>query len=196
MKIKSLIAVAVVAAAAGCMGPGAGNGVAASDAEKPLRVAVFVGGGARNIGAFRWLEITARAKGVVATPVDGEAVRAGALDSADVLVMPGGSSVEEAKTLGPDGREKVKAFVRNGGGYVGTCAGCCLLMEPSKGHPDMLHMIPFKFGPSGGKADISISFNRRANELAGIRKGTQMVRYSEGPVPVPSLPVKDAEVEV
>ncbi len=119
MKIKSLIAVAVVAASAGCMGPGAGNG-------KPLRVAVFVGGGARNIGAFRWLELTARAKNVVATPVDGDAVRGGALDSADVLVMPGGSSVEEAKTLGLDGREKVKAFVRNGGGYVGTCAGCCL----------------------------------------------------------------------
>ena len=66
MKIKSLIAVAVVAASAGCMGPGAGNGVAASDAGKPLRVAVFVGGGARNIGAFRWLELTARAKNVVA----------------------------------------------------------------------------------------------------------------------------------
>ena len=53
-----------------------------------------------------------RAKGVVATPVDGEAVRAGALDSADVLVMPGGSSVDESKTLGPEGREKVKAFFR------------------------------------------------------------------------------------
>ena len=196
MKIKSLIAVAVVAAAAGCMGPGAGNGVAASDAEKPLRVAVFVGGGARNIGVFRWLELTARAKNVVATPVDGEAVRGGALDSADVLVMPGGSSVEEAKTLGPDGREKVKAFVRNGGGYVGTCAGCCLLMEPSKGHPDMLNMIPFKFGPSGGKAEISIAFNRRAEELAGIKKGSQLIRYSEGPVPLPSIPVKDADVEV
>ena len=107
MKTRVLIAVAVVAAAAGCMGPGAGNGVAASDAGKPLRVAVFVGGGARNIGAFRWLELTARAKNVVATPVDGEAVRAGALDAADVLVMPGGSSVTEAKSLGASSLCKV-----------------------------------------------------------------------------------------
>ncbi|MBO7207284.1 MAG: hypothetical protein J6W10_06685, partial [Kiritimatiellae bacterium] len=78
----------------------------------------------------------------------------------------------------------------------GTCAGCCLLMEPSKGHPDMLHMIPFRFGPSGGKAEMSIAFNDRAKELAGIRKGTQSITYAEGPVLVPSTPVADADVEV
>ena len=33
--------------------------------------------------------------------------------------MPGGSSVDESKSLGPDGREKVKSFVKNGGCYVG-----------------------------------------------------------------------------
>ena len=162
----------------------------------PLRIAVYVDNGARNVGVFRWLELTACAKDAAMVPVDGEAIRAGALDSADVLVMPGGSSVLEAKSLGAEGREKVKAFVKNGGGYVGTCAGCCLLMEPASHHPDMLHMIPFKFGPSGGKAEMSIRFNRRAEEIAGIKKGTQMIRYSEGPVPVPSLPVNGAEVEV
>ncbi len=222
MKKITLIA-AVVAAFAGCVGAGTKNEAepiapvaeekvapvepdaddelapVAPVAEKglaPLRVAVYVDKGARNIGAFRWLELTARAKNVVATPIDGEAVRRGALDAADVLVMPGGSSIAESRSLGPDGREKVKAFVKNGGGYVGTCAGCCLLMESSKCHPDMLHMIPFKFGPSGGHADLSISFNRRAEELAGIRRHTVKTRYAEGPVPLPSLPVKDAEVEV
>lgn len=164
--------------------------------EAPLRIAVYVDNGARSVGAFRWLELTACARDAVAVPVDGQAVRAGALDSADVLVMPGGSSVIEAKSLGAEGREKIRAFVKRGGGYVGTCAGCCLLMEPASHHPDMLHMIPFKFSTVGGKADMSIRFNRRAEELAGIKKGTQMIRYSEGPVPVPSIPVKDADVEV
>ena len=109
MKTKKLmmIAAAVLAAFTGCVGPDAGN-VAETAAEKPLRVAVFVDNGARNCGVFRWLEITTRMKDAVATPVDGEAVRAGALDAADVLVMPGGSSVTEAKTLGAEGREKVK----------------------------------------------------------------------------------------
>lgn len=197
MKTKKLmmIAAAVLAAFAGCVGPDAGN-VAETAAEKPLRVAVFVDKGARNIGAFRWLEITARMKGAVATPVDGEAVRAGALEAMDVLVMPGGSSVTEAKMLGKEGREKVKDFIRQGGGYVGTCAGCCLLMEPAGHHPDMLHLIPFKFGPSGGKADMSIAFNERATALAGIKKGKVSVRFSEGPVLLPSTPVEGANIEV
>ena len=197
MKTKKLmmIATAVLAAFTGCVGPDAGN-VAETAAEKPLRVAVFVDKGARTCGAFRWLEITTRMKDAVATPVDGEAVRAGALDAADVLVMPGGSSVTEAKTLGAEGREKVKDFIRRGGGYVGTCAGCCLLMEPASHHPDMLHLIPFKFGPSGGKADMSIAFNERATALAGIKKGKVSVRFSEGPVLLPSTPVEDANIEV
>ncbi len=186
---------AALVSLAGCVGPGSGQ-APGSTGEKPLRVAVFVGKGARNCGVFRWLEITARMKGAVATPVDGEAVRAGALDAADVLVMPGGSSVTEAKTLGAEGREKVKDFIRQGGGYVGTCAGCCLLMEPANHHPDMLHLIPFKFGPSGGKADMSIAFNERAAALAGIKKGKVSVRYSEGPVLLPSTPVEGANIDV
>ena len=129
-------------------------------------------------------------------PVDGQAVRDGALDGVDVLVMPGGRSVQEAQSLEADGRQKVRDFIKRGGGYVGTCAGCCLLMEPASHHPDMLNIIPFKFGPGSGATDMSIKFNHRAEELAGIKKGTVSIRYAEGPVPIPSLPVKDAEVEV
>ena len=75
LKTKSLIAAAVLAALAGCVGTGAKNETAsgATVAGKnlaPLRVAVYVDKGARNIGVFRWLELTSRAKNVVATPVD------------------------------------------------------------------------------------------------------------------------------
>ena len=68
------------------------SAMAASAAESPLRVAVFVDIGASNIGAYRWLEIATTAGNVVATPVDGASVRAGALDEADVIIMPGGGA--------------------------------------------------------------------------------------------------------
>ena len=204
MKKTAMVFAAALAAFVGCVGPNSGTAPEAatgatprpSEAEKPLRVAVFVDNGARSTGAFRWVEITMRMKDAVATPVDGAAVRAGALDAADVLVMPGGSSVAESKSLGPEGREKVKDFIRRGGGYVGTCAGCCLLMESASHHPDMLHLIPFKFGSAGGKADLSIAFNERATALAGIKKGKESVRFSEGPVLLPSTPVEGANIEV
>ena len=172
-----------------------GNSLATEEA-KPLRVAVFVGSGARNVGAFRWLQITTCAKDMEPILVDGEAVRNGALDGADVLVMPGGWSGGEAKTLEADGREKLKDFVRRGGGYIGTCAGCCLAMESYKTHTNMLHMIPFTFGPGGGAADMPIAFNQLAKEMCGIPKKTWKVRYHGGPVPVPSTPVPEADVKV
>ena len=172
-----------------------GNSLAA-EAAKPLRVAVFVGSGARNVGAFRWLQITTCAKDMESIPVDGASVRNGALDGADVLVMPGGWSGGEAETLEADGREKVKDFVRRGGGYIGTCAGCCLAMESHKTHKDMLHMIPYTFGPGGGAADMPIAFNPLAKEMCGIPKKTWKIRYHGGPVPVPSTPVPEADVKV
>lgn len=163
----------------------------------PLRVAVFVDKGARNTGAFRWVEIVSRMKDAEFLPVTGKTIREGALDRADVLVVPGGKSVQEAKMLGEAGREKVRSFLKAGGGYIGTCAGCCLLMEPSKCHPGMLGAIPFKFSKDiGGHADLLVGFNSRAEALAGIKKGKRRVRYSGGPILLPSLPVDEAEIEI
>lgn len=188
MKMMKRIALSLVAVLSvwivGCVGPGGG---VASNADKPLRVAVFVGDGARNIGAFRWIEIATMAENVVAMPVDGAAVRAGALDAVDVLIMPGGSGHDEGLNLGADGRERVKSFVRGGGGYIGTCAGFYLVTEPIPANPkrkDYLGLIPFKDTVDGGngRAEVNFEFNEKAEKLAGIKKGKHKIQYSHGPV--------------
>ena len=179
-RFSMILALVLAATLFGCKAPDAGR------SPKPVRAAVFVDGGARNIGAFRWLEITGMSPDMVSVPVDGAAIRAGALDNVDVLVMPGGNSVAESKSLGADGREKVKKFIREGGGYIGTCAGCCLMMQSSKCHPDMLGILPWTFGPSGGHADMLVEFDSSGASYTGVKKGTYRLRYAEGPVPVPS----------
>ncbi|MBR0506548.1 MAG: hypothetical protein IJJ84_14190, partial [Kiritimatiellae bacterium] len=190
--VGKIVCAAFALAVVGCAGFRAPAG------DAPVRLAVYVGDGARSTGVFRWLELTACARGTEAVPVDAATIKAGALDCVDAIVVPGGRSVLMAKTLGMDGRSKVKAFVERGGGYVGTCAGCCLTMEPTKGHPDMLNMIPFTFGQQGGKdvADLLLNFNDRAEALTGIKKGNKRVRFSRGPVLIPSKPVSNAVVEV
>jgi len=165
--------------------------------EKPVRIGVYVDKGARNIGAYRWIEIAQRTKNAVATCVDGKAVRDGALDSLDLLVMPGGKASLEAASLGGEGRRKLKAFIENGGGYVGTCAGCFLLMQPGAGvRKNYLGLIPYKCAPSGGHADIEIRFNGNAERLAGLADGTvQRVRYAGGPVLVRDPSAGDSKIE-
>ena len=104
----------------------------ASAGEKPpttapaaLRVAIYTDGGGGqggtdNVGKclpagdYRWKAVTA------------EDIRAGVLKDYDVLVQPGGSGSKQAETLKDDGRENIRAFVKNGGGYVGICAGSYL----------------------------------------------------------------------
>ena len=171
---KTILIFAAAAAAFACF------------AEAPLKVAVFVGDGARGMGVYRWLEIASTAENAAATPVDGAAIRAGALDDADLLIMPGGNSRVISKDLGAEGHERVKDFLLRGGGYVGTCAGCCLLMQSDKSHANMMNIIPYTFGVCGGKAEINIEFNDKARSLAGIKKGVAKIKYSAGPVPRPS----------
>lgn len=40
-----------------------------------------------------------------------------------VVYMNGGKAVNHAKTLGETGRDNYKTYIKNGGSYVGTCAG-------------------------------------------------------------------------
>ena len=167
--------------------------------ERPLRLAVYVGDGARGIGVFRWLELTALAKDAETVPVDADAIRGGALDGVDTLIVPGGSSVTMAKTLGAAGRDRIKEFVARGGGYIGTCAGCCLVMAPNKARPVMLGFVPYTFGAAGGgqdRAELNIHFNERAEALAGIKKGNMRIKFSRGPVPVPARTATNDAIEV
>jgi len=185
---KRMVLSMVAAFAAGCAtGPDiSATGVDGVAAGKELKIAVFTGNGARNAGAFRWLEIATMAKNAEAVPVDGAAVRAGALDGVDFLIMPGGRATLEANDLGEEGRRKLKDYLRNGGGYVGTCAGCYLLMEPHSKDKKYLSVIPYKDGTSGGRADLLVEFNDKAEKLAGIKPAKRRLRYAHGPVPVPT----------
>lgn len=63
-------------------------------------------------------------------------IRAGRLDNGfDVIVIPGGSAMTDSRLLGEVGREAIRRFVFNGGGYCGICAGAFLALKgwPSSG---------------------------------------------------------------
>ena len=161
----------------------------------PVRVAVFTGNGARSCGMFRWLQLMELSPDVRMTPVDGETIRAGALRDADLLVVPGGRATLEAINLQTNGLEEVRAFVHRGGSYIGTCAGCFLIMQYARGK-FLSPLIPYMFWRNGDdpKAEIGpylrsgirpIAFNDRAKELIGIG-GIRKIGYYGGPVMRPT----------
>ena len=127
--------------------------------------------------------------------LDGEDVRAGALDGLDLLVMPGGNSITEFESLGTNGVERMKAFVRNGGGYVGTCAGCCLLMDGPK---NRARMMPWNSSGSEGHTMFpTINLNAKGAKALGLKEGPHVMRYHGGPFLQPTTNViADAHMEI
>ena len=106
-------------------------------ADRPVKTGVYAGRGISGNGAVEWFRIVQSSPELDLTLLDAAMIRDGGLDGLDLLVMPGGSSPEIKRELGTNGTARLRDFIRNGGGYIGTCAGCCLMMEeapdPSRG---------------------------------------------------------------
>ena len=173
------------------------NAVCASAPQgaAPLKVGVYADKGPGGIGAVEWFRLVDESPEMELHLLDGAAVRAGALDGLDLLVMPGGSSMDEFKTLGTNGVERMRAFVRNGGGYVGTCAGCCLLMDGPK---NRARMMPWNSSGSEGHTMFpTINLNAKGAKALGLKEGPHVMRYHGGPFLQPTTNViADAHMEI
>ena len=161
----------------------------------PLKVGVYADRGPSGIGAVEWFRLVDESPDMELHLLDGEAVRDGALDGLDLLIMPGGSSVTEYQTLGSNGVERLKAFVRNGGGYVGTCAGCCLLMD---GPLHRARMMPWdSSGAEGHTMFPTFNVNAKGAKALGIKEGPHVMRYHGGPFLQPTTNIiADAHMEL
>ena len=184
MKTVSFAKCAVIAAlfVAGCASDTGKTAASPCTSPRPLEVGVYAGTGPRSNGCVEWFRLVSASPEMNLTLLDGDDVRSGALDKLDLIVMPGGSSASIKKDLGPKGVAGLKDFIRNGGGYVGTCAGCSLLMEEKEDAARGISVIPYGRAGSKGKYLMPITVNERGAAAMGIKAGEYKVRYSAGPV--------------
>lgn len=89
------------------------------------------------------------AMGVPYRLVTASHIRAQELWNHRVLMVPGGWASHKARVLGVKGLEQVRAFVRNGGGYVGFCGGAGLALAGASSlnlvpiqRKDLAHRLP------------------------------------------------------
>ena len=166
-------------------------------AERPakrLKVALYLDSGSAGNGVFHWIRLIAHSPQLELHGVTGEDVRAGKLEGLDVLVMPGGYSPRQYKSLREEGARKVREFVRSGGAYVGTCAGlACVLNNPRR-----LKLLPFARKPKSGGATaiITVDFPEAGAKVLDIPPGRYKVRYSGGPIPIPGKEIDGGSGEI
>ena len=199
MKIRNVVAVvAAVVLIGGCATSGekACQKTRQNAGGQPaLKVAVFADRGSAGIGALEWFRLVDESPEMELKLVDGQAVRDGVLEGQDLFVMPGGSSKKEFDSLGTNGVERMKEFLRKGGGYVGTCAGCCLLMD---GPFKRARIMPWNSsGSESATMFPTINVNAKGAAALGVKEGPHVVRYHGGPfLWATGNTIPDANIEI
>lgn len=150
--------------------------------SEKVTIAMMIGDGVGGKGPAM-MEETLTAAGYKVTRVDAADIRAGKLKGAQILIVPGGISRTQATALGRDGREVVKQFVSDGGGYVGVCAGCYLA---SSHYEWSLNLIPVKVVDSAnwerGIKPLAVELTPAGKDAFGRKEKDVKVQYHNGPV--------------
>lgn len=151
-----------------------------------IRVAVFndvgTGKSIKNLS-----EALADKERFVVTKITAEEVRDGALKNFDILIHPGGSGSKQGKELGEEGREIVRAFVRDGGGFIGICAGAYLA---SADYDWSLHILDAKVLDrkhwARGTGRVQLALQDEAQTVLGDKRDNVEVYYGQGPLLAPA----------
>ena len=156
------------------------------EADKTIRVALYdaKGTGGKGVPSITRL-LSDRAQYTLVHVGPAEMTDA-VLGQFDVVVFPGGTGSGQAKAIGEGGRAAVRRFVRNGGGYVGICAGAYLCLNRfswSLGIVDGKTVSP-KW--KRGKAMLEVAFTPKGTELLDPADKTIKLRYHNGPVIEPA----------
>ena len=172
--------------------------------REPIRVAVFDADGAGPGKIFRVLDAEPSVEGFHIGPGD---ISNDVLSQIDVLLFPGGSGSKQGKAIGPERRELVRQFTREGGGVIGICAGAYLCsshydwslnLMNAKVYNEMVD-IPEKGRKSmwyrGGPADVEVEMGERAAKLLGL-DGQHKIRYQNGPIMSPGSSKTAPDYEV
>ena len=160
------------------------------------RIALFDGAGAGNASQGRRFE--AQLPGCRVERLGSEDIRAGCLQAFDAVIFPGGSGSGQAEALGVPGRDKVREFVDEGGGYIGVCAGSYLALD---NYTWGLRLVPMDSHDRKhwrrGNAILTIELTEEGRETFLRSESVREIAFRQGPLMRPSEdPENDATVDV
>ena len=173
------VAIAFVACKGVCM--------SAEDGDV-CRAAVYRGPGASDTCACASLEILNATPNCEAKYVSPEEIQQGALNNFDVVLFPGGSGSGERRALGESGWRELRAFLENGGGYYGTCAGGYMALYSSEREEGRLINAELHDDAwERGEKILEIEMTEEGIKLFGEEfSGRLNIAYQNGPIIVPA----------
>lgn len=154
---------------------------------KRIKVGYYIDKGGRSNGVLHIARLLYYSPQFEVTLIDGQDLREGKLDGLDLLVIPGGDSESQYRSMQESGAEAIRKFIRNGGAYYGVCAGFhCAINKPTR-----VRLLPYEHIPAGygNVADLRIQLSEEGGKLLDITPGNYIIRYSQGPIVRPGKSV-------
>ncbi len=147
----------------------------------PIRVAVYDDKGATGKGIPAVEKILGDAEHFEITKLKGADFTTDKLSRFDLVMFTGGSGSAEAAGLGETGRGHVRKFVREGGGYVGICAGAYLACTGFDWGVGVLNARTVSNKWRRGTGDLQVA-PAEGDAVLGLPMAERVIRYNNGPV--------------
>ncbi len=156
--------------------------IARQEPPRPLKVMVYRGPGAPESGVETVVKVLKPFPQLTITVAEPESFASLTPAQCDVVVFPGGSGSGQAKGLGEAGRQRVREFVGQGGGYVGICAGAYLACSNFDWGLSLLNAGTVSSKWRRGQAMLELEATPEAVPVIGAVEGRFKVRYNNGPI--------------
>ncbi len=152
----------------------------------PIRIAIYDHSGGSANGPKNLQRLLTPELGFATAVLTPQAIQNHSLDQFDVLIMPGGSGSSQAKHLEANGSLAVQKFVKNGGGYLGICAGAYL----ASSHYDWsLNLINSRVWDRAhwarGTGTVQLEISELGGQLFNHQDRLLDVHYAQGPLLIP-----------
>ena len=150
-----------------------------------VRVGVYcdVGAGPRHKDLLKALETF---EDVSVRKLMADDIRNGALGDVDVLIHPGGSGGGQGRHLGENGREAIRSFIREGGGFIGICAGAYLASADYSWSLNVLDArVVDRNHWARGKGMVQIELTDAGRQALKSKEQQLPIFYAQGPLLAP-----------
>ena len=104
-----------------------------------------------------------------------------------MLIQPGGSGGGQGRHLAEEGREQIRNFIANGGGYIGICGGAYLA---SADYEWSLHVLDAKVLDrkhwARGHGMVEVEITEHGQSVLSLNNPRLSIHYGQGPLLAPA----------
>ena len=154
--------------------------------EKPVRFAIYQGKGSSDEGIQNVVNCFSGVSNTSVSRLSGEDFRNVDLTQYAAVIFSGGVASAQSEGLGESGRNRVREYVRSGGGYVGICAGAYLACSNFSWGLGVLNAATVSSKWRRGQAWVQERLTDDGTQVFGEVSHPFFVRYNNGPILKPA----------